>query len=128
MSDSDSFLTEEGMFKLIGALTTEVINHGQREADLVGLDAENQLTSEQIAIIMKTNTLLSTFAGVLVKIVERQNPKFAQLVLEVWTSPAIQELVEIAFVEEINGALLLVEESINRLEQEINQSDRKENE
>lgn len=115
--ERELYLSEEAMFALVSTLATEVIRFGEAEAKLV---ESRRLTDEQSLVIMKANTLLTTFAMLLVKIVESEDPEFAKLVVEVWTHPAMQDMVRVAFSEEIEDAALIVAQGIDDIEKSIN--------
>jgi hypothetical protein len=115
--DRELYLSEEAMFALVSTLATEVIRFGEDEAKLV---ESRRLTDEQSLIIMKANTLLTTFAMLLVRIIESEDPEFAKMVVEVWTTPAMQDMVRVAFAEEIEEAALIVAQGIDDLEKSIN--------
>lgn len=120
MNESDSPLTDEAVLNLVRALAVEVTDHGSQEAELM---FSQTLTDEEIGVVMKANTFLSAFSAVLIQIVERQNPGFARLVVDTWTSDAVQHLVQLAFAEEIEKAAQEIEDSISKLEKEINKEE-----
>jgi hypothetical protein len=118
MNTEDGYLSDAALMKLVKALATEVTTHGEEEAALV---MSGLLSDQDAEKIMKANTFLAAFSGVLIQIVERQNPGFARLVMEVWTSEAVQNLVAYAFADEIQEATDRVQESILSLEKQINE-------
>jgi hypothetical protein len=118
MNTDDRYLSDDALMSLVKALATEVTTHGEEEAALV---MSGRLPDQDAEKIMKANTFLAAFSGVLIQIVERQNPGFARLVMEVWTSDAVQTLVSLAFAEEIQEATDRIEESILSLEKQINE-------
>lgn len=117
MSTSNDHIADEALMNLIKALAIEVTMYGSDEADLI---LSGKLSDQDADTLMKANTFLSAFSSVLIQIVERQNPGFARLVMDVWTSEPIQTLVSLAFAEEIQQATDRVQESILDLEKEIN--------
>lgn len=119
MSDHPE-LTDEAVIQLVKALAFEVAEHGGQEAELLFSET---MTESEINTVMKANTFLSTFSAVLIQIVERQNPGFARLVVDTWKSDAVQHLVQLAFAEEIEQAAQDIEDSISKLEQEINKEE-----
>lgn len=119
MSDKkeELFLSEEAVFALVSSIMVEMIKCGEAEALLI----ESQTLSEpQQMIVVKANTLLTLATLVMFAIVESQNLSAAKTVVETWTSPMMQDLVGIAFAEEITSAHENVDAEINLLEQEIN--------
>lgn len=121
MSTNDKYIADEALIRLVQALAIEVTTHGSNESELM---FSSTLTDDELAIIMKANTFLSAFSAILIQIVEKQNPGFAKLVMDVWTSEPIQNLVQLAFAEEIAEAAAQVQEGIMRLEQEINREEK----
>jgi len=113
----DNKLTDDAVLKIVKALAIEVTEQGSKEADLI---LSPTMTEEEISVVMKANTFLSAFSAVLIQIVEKQNPGFARLVVDTWTSESIQHLVQLAFAEEIAEIAKELEADILKLEKEIN--------
>jgi hypothetical protein len=111
-------MTSESMYKLIDAMANEVIKHGEDEAKLIG---NPLLTDDEIVTIMKTNTFLTAFAVLLLKVVEKDNPKFAETILNIWMSSPVSDLVKIAFAEEIEEAIDTIAKGIDKLEDIANE-------
>jgi hypothetical protein len=120
MSTNENHVADEALINLVRALAIEVTTHGSDEADLI---MSGKLSDQDADTLMKANTFLSAFSSVLIQIVERQNPGFARLVMDVWTSDPIQTLVSLAFADEIQQATDRVQESILDLEREINKEE-----
>lgn len=120
MTNSNDNFTDEAVLNLVKALAVEVADHGSQEAELM---FSKTMTDEEIGVVMKANTFLSAFSAVLIQIVERQNPGFARLVMDTWTSDAVQHLVQLAFAEEIEHAAQEIENSISKIEKEINKEE-----
>lgn len=121
MSDPESNLTDTAVLRLVQALAIEVTEQGGKEAELLFSET---MTEDEISTVMKANTFLSAFSAVLIQIVERQNPGFARLVVEAWTSESIQHLVQLAFAEEIEKVVNELESDILELEKEINKGEK----
>jgi len=118
MSDKEQlYLTEDAMFALVSSIMVEMVRTGENEAML--LDSKS-LTSDQQSIVMKANTLLTFGTMLLFAIVETQNVAGAKSAVDIWTSPMMQDLTNIAFKEEIDDAHARIDEEITLLEQEIN--------
>ena len=116
--NEEVYLSDTAKLRLVDALAGEVIQHGQAEAEII---ISESLTEEEADVLIKTNTLLTTFAMLLLEIVEQRNVAFAKAVLDVWTSTKIQDLVQHAFVDEIIEAEQSLADGIDELEKIINQ-------
>lgn len=119
MSDDESklFLSDDAILALVSTLAVEVVRYGEQEAAMI---EDKKLSEEQKSIIMKANTLLTVFATLLVKIVESENIEVAKQVVECWIAPAMQDMVSIAFAEEIEQAAGVVTQGISDLEDAVN--------
>jgi len=106
-------MTSESMYKLIDSMAHEVIKHGEDESKLIG---NPLLTDDEVVTIMKTNTFLTAFAVLLLKVVEKENPKFAETILNIWMSSPVSDLVKVAFAEEIEEAIDTIAKGIDKLE------------
>lgn len=116
MSEEDEkelFLSDDALLALVSTLATEVVRYGEAESALL---ENKKLSDEDIVTVMKANTLLTVFAMFLVKVVESKNIDMAQTVVEAWISPSIQDMVQIAFAEEIQDAAMVVTQGISNLE------------
>lgn len=111
------FLTEEALFALVSSIMVEMVKHGEAEALLI---ESKTLTEDQQMIVVKANTLLTLATLSMFAIVETQNVSAAKLVVETWTSPMMQDLVGIAFADEITSAHEKLDAEIDLLEQEVN--------
>ncbi len=78
------------------------------------------LKDHEALTVMKANNLLTVFAMLLVRVVESKNIEFATAIINCWISPAVQDMVQIAFAEEIEEAARVVTNGINDLEMAIN--------
>jgi len=116
MSEEDEkelFLSDDALLALVSTLATEVVRYGEAESTLLD---NKKLSDEDVVIVMKANTLLTVFAMFLVKVVESKDIDMATKVVEAWISPSIQDMVQIAFAEEIQDAAEVVTQGISNLE------------
>jgi len=114
MSDENElFLSDDALLALVSTLATEVVRYGEAESTLL---ENKRLSDEDVVIVMKANTLLTVFAMFLVKVVESKDIEMAKTVVEAWISPNIQDMVQIAFAEEIDEAAEVVTQGITNLE------------
>lgn len=111
------YLSDTAKLRLVDALAGEVIQHGQAEAEIIISDS---LTEQEADVLIKTNTLLTAFAMLLLEIVEKKDVVLAKAVLDVWTSTKIQDLVQHAFLDEIIEAEQALANGIDELERIIN--------
>lgn len=110
-------LSEDAIMALVSTLTTEVVRYGEEEALLI----ENKaLKDHESLAVMKANTLLTVFAMLLVRVVESKNIEFATAIINCWISPTVQDMVQIAFAEEIEEAARVVTNGINDIELAVN--------
>lgn len=119
MSDDESklFLSDDAILALVSTLAVEVVRYGEQEAALID---EKKLSEEQKDSIMKANTLLTVFAALLVRIVESEDIATAAKVVDCWISPSVQDMVSIAFADEIEQAAAHVTQGIDDLEDVAN--------
>lgn len=111
--DNELFLSDDALLALVSTLATEVVRYGEAESTLL---EHKRLSDEDVIIVMKANTLLTVFAMFLVKVVESKDIDMAKTVVEAWISPAIQDMVQIAFAEEIDDAADVITQGISNLE------------
>jgi len=111
-------LSDAGKLLWVGALASEVIKYGEAEAMLI--DAIN-LSDSQSDAIVKANAMLCSYALTLTHIQETKNVALANVVIEMWNSNMMQEVIAYAFEEEITDAKEKMAESINAIEALINQ-------
>ena len=111
--DNELFLSDDALLALVSTLATEVVRYGEAESTLL---ENKRLSDEDVVIVMKANTLLTVFAMFLVKVVESKDIEMAKTVVEAWISPNIQDMVQIAFAEEIDEAAEVVTQGITNLE------------
>lgn len=119
MSDEESklYLSDDAILALVSTLAVEVVRYGEQESALID---EKRLSEEQKDSIMKANTLLTVFAALLVRIVESEDIATAAKVVDCWISPTVQDMVSIAFADEIEQAASHVTQGIDDLEDVAN--------
>jgi hypothetical protein len=110
-------LSEDAIMALVSTLVTEVVRYGEEEALLI---ESKSLKDHESLTVMKANTLLTVFAMLLVRVVESKNIEFATAIINCWISPTVQDMVQIAFAEEIEEAARVVTNGINDIELAIN--------
>lgn len=123
MNTNETYLSDKAVMNILKALTTEVVIHGSDESELV---MESELSDSQKQTVMKANTFLSVFGGLLMHIIDTKNVPFARAVLNVWASKPIQELARLAFSEELADVHNRVTQQIDELEKFINKGDNNE--
>lgn len=114
---NEMFLSDDAIFALVSTLATEVIRYGEEEAKLI---EHKKLSDGEVITVMKANTMLTVFAMLLVRVVESKDLTTATAIVNCWISPAVQDMVQIAFAEEIEEAATVVTSGIDRLEDAIN--------
>jgi hypothetical protein len=124
MSDQDLpndeqklILSDDAILALVSTLVTEIVRYGEEEALLI---ESKSLKDHESLTVMKANTLLTVFAMLLVRVVESKNIEFATAIINCWISPVVQDMVQIAFAEEIEEAARVVTNGINDLEMAAN--------
>jgi hypothetical protein len=110
-------LSEDAIMALVSTLVTEVVRYGEEESLLI---ESKSLKDHEVMAIMKANTLLTVFAMLLVRVVESKNIEFATAIINCWISPTVQDMVQIAFAEEIEEAARVVTNGINDIELAVN--------
>lgn len=123
MSDDDEktlFLSDDALLALVSTLATEVIRFGEKESQLI---ENKRLSDDDVTTVMKANTLLTVFAMLLVDVVKSEDIETASKIVNCWISPAVQDMVSIAFVEEINDAAEVVTQGIADLEDSLKETD-----
>jgi hypothetical protein len=111
MSEDKVMLTDEAAVKITAGILTEMITQGEKEAELI-----DKLPKEFQSTVMKTNTLLSLATVILYKIVESNDAAAARGVVGIWTSDSIQQLISIAFKEEVDAAEQSIQDGIAQVE------------
>jgi len=122
MSDEEESLqlSQDAVLALVGTLATEVVRYGERESQLI---ENKKLSEEDVVIVMKANTLLTVFAMLLVDVVKSEDIGLAEKIVTCWISPAIQDMVSIAFADEIEDAAEVITQGIADLEDSLKETD-----
>ena len=117
MSDEQIKLTDDAVIKLFGSIVMNYVSSGEEEANLIEdkkIGKSNQIT------IMKSNTLLTIATMYFMAILEKRDVAVMRDLLTVWTTPMSQDLINIAFAEEIKAAESSVTDAIEQMEKEAN--------
>jgi hypothetical protein len=118
--DEERYLSTVSMMHMIDALADEVIKVGEAESYLINSEV---LTDNEITAVMKANTFLTVFATLLLRIVEKEKPEFARMILDIWIDSPVKNLIRLAFAEEIKAAVDHIAEGIDELEQLVNKKE-----
>lgn len=117
--EKELFLSDDALLALVSTLATEVVRFGEKESQLV---ESKRLSEEDVVVVMKANTLLTVFAMLLVEVVKSEDIETATKIVNCWISPAIQDMVSIAFAEEIEDAAEVVTQGISDLEDSLKET------
>jgi hypothetical protein len=90
---------------------------GEEEA---GLIEDKKIGKSSQITIMKSNTLLTIATMYFMSILEKQDLSVMRDLLKVWTTPLAQDLINVAFAEEIKAAESSVTDAIEQMEKEAN--------
>jgi len=118
MSDETIKLTDEAVEKLFASILMNVISSGEDEAKL--LSTEEALTDEQVMVLMKSNALYTVAAMYFMTVLQEKDMDTMRKILTIWSTPMVQDLINIAFAEEIENAGKSVEDAITKMEEEAN--------
>ena len=117
MSDEAIKLTDEATEKLFGSIVMNFISSGEEEAKVLDSD---DLERDKQMIIMKSNTLFTVSTMYFMTVLQDKDLETMRKVLTIWSTPMVQDLINIAFHEEIKNASLEVSDAINQMEKEAN--------
>ncbi len=117
MSEENIKLTDEATENFFGSLVMNFISAGEAEA---GVIESNKLTKEQQVIVMKANTLFTIATMYLMTVLQDKDLDTMRKVLTIWSTPMVQDLVNIAFDDEIKEAKNAVDSAIDTMEKEAN--------
>lgn len=123
MSDDSIKLTDEAVEKFFGSLLLNFISCGEAEAIVI---EEGKLTQSQQVVIMKANTLFTVATMYLMSVVQDKDLDAMRKILALWSQPMIQDLVNIAFKEDIQAATDSIEKAIDSMEKEANKDEQSE--
>lgn len=117
MSDEAIKLTDEATEKLFGSIVMNFISSGEEEANVLDSDS---LERDKQMIIMKSNTLFTVSTMYFMTVLQDKDLDTMRKVLTIWSTPMVQDLINIAFHEEIKNATLEVSDAIDKMEKEAN--------
>jgi hypothetical protein len=117
MSDEAIKLTDEATEKLFGSIVMNFISSGEEEAKSLDNEA---LSKEQQMIMMKANTLFTVSTMYFMTVLQDKDLETMRKVLTIWSTPMVQDLINIAFHDEIEAAANSVDDAINQMEKEAN--------
>jgi hypothetical protein len=117
MSDEPIKLTDEATEKLFGSIVMNFISSGEEEANVLDSDS---LERDKQMIIMKSNTLFTVSTMYFMTVLQDKDLDTMRKVLTIWSTPMVQDLINIAFHEEIKNATLEVSDAIEKMEKEAN--------
>jgi hypothetical protein len=115
MSEDDVTLTDEAAMSVMEGILSEMIDVGERHAE--GL---TKLPDEFKRSAMQINTLLSVQTVLLYNFVKRADVGVARELVEIWCSEQMQNLVSLAFRDEVEAAYVAVQDGIDSLEKLVN--------
>jgi len=117
MSDEAIKLTDEATEKLFGSIVMNFISSGEEEAKVLDSDA---LEMKEQMIVMKANTLFTVSTMYFMTVLQDKDLDVMRKVLTIWSTPMVQDLVNIAFHDEIKAASQSVDDAIVQMEKEAN--------
>lgn len=118
MSDGTSSISDEASLAVLNGVLAEMVSIGESHAETIGnLPEEHRVTAMQI------NTMLSVATVLLYRANERKDLVVARELVEVWTSDTMQQLVALAFREEIAAAYKTINDGIDSLEKLVNEEE-----
>jgi hypothetical protein len=115
MSDGTDNITDDAALAVLNGILAEMVEIGESHAGTI-----SELPEEHRVDAMQINTMLSVATVLLFKANERKDIAFARELVEVWTSETMQQLVALAFREEIAAAYKTIDDGINSLEKLVN--------
>jgi hypothetical protein len=115
MSDGTDNITDDAALAVLNGILAEMVEIGESHAGTI-----SELPEEHRVDAMQINTMLSVATVLLFKANERKDIAFARELVEVWTSETMQQLVALAFREEIAAAYKTIDDGIDSLEKLVN--------
>ena len=115
MSEDNVTLTDDAAMAVMEGILSEMIDVGERHAEKL-----TEIPDEFKKESMQVNTLLSIATVLLFNFVKRNETKIAHEVVEIWCSEQMQQLVSLAFKDEVDAAYLAVQDGIDSLEKLVN--------
>lgn len=118
MSDPTDNITDEAALAVLNGILAEMVEIGERHAETI-----SKLPEEFRVDAMQINTMLSVATVLLYKANETRDVEVARHVTEVWVSDTVQQLVSLAFRDEIAAAHKTMEDGIDSLEKLVNEKE-----
>lgn len=118
MSDPTDNITDEAALAVLNGILAEMVEIGERHAETI-----SKLPEEFRVDAMQINTMLSVATVLLYKANETRDVEVARQVTEVWVSETVQQLVSLAFRDEIAAAHKTMEDGIDSLEKLVNEKE-----
>lgn len=115
MSEDNVTLTDEAALAVMEGILSEMIDIGERHAESLA-----EIPSEFKKESMQINTLLSIMTMLLFNFVKRQETNIAHEIVEIWCSEQMQQLISLAFKDEVDAAYADIEKGIDSLEKLVN--------
>jgi hypothetical protein len=115
MSDGTDNITDDAALAVLNGILAEMVEIGESHAGTI-----SELPEEHRVDAMQINTMLSVATVLLFKANERKDIAFARELVDVWTSETMQQLVALAFREEIAAAYKTIDDGIDSLEKLVN--------
>jgi hypothetical protein len=115
MSDDSANITDDAALAVLNGILAEMVEIGESHAGTI-----SELPEEHRVHAMQINTMLSVATVLLFKANERKDIAVARELVDVWTSETMQQLVALAFREEIAAAYKTIDDGIDSLEKLVN--------
>jgi len=115
MSDGTDNITDDAALAVLNGILAEMVEIGESHAGTI-----SELPEQHRVDAMQINTMLSVATVLLFKANERKDIVFARELVDVWTSETMQQLVALAFREEIAAAYKTIDDGIDSLEKLVN--------
>lgn len=118
MSDPTDNITDEAAMNVLHGVFSEMVEIGERHAETI-----SKLPEEYRVDAMQINTLFSVATVLFHKAYEKGDIQFARELVDTWTSETMQQLVALAFREEIAAAYDALDKGIDSLEKLVNEEE-----
>jgi hypothetical protein len=115
MSEPTDNITDDAALAVLNGILAEMIDIGEGHAETI-----SELPEEHRVAAMQINTMLSVATVLMYRANERKDVVVARELVEVWTSETMQQLVSLAFREEIAAAYKTIDDGIDSLEKLVN--------
>ena len=115
MSEPTDNITDDAALAVLNGILAEMIEIGEAHAETI-----SKLPEEHRVAAMQINTMLSVATVLLFRANQRKDVEAARELVEVWISETMQQLVSLAFREEIAAAYKTIDDGIDSLEKLVN--------